>query len=91
MCSFMVTGDIKFNNLDELYHRILPALRVKTEELKRLKLTHIKEEDVWSYLVNRVWNNKEFLDVYGLVDDIINIDTIKLIEYHKENLYLKNS
>lgn len=77
----MVNDEIKFNSLNELYQRLIPALRVRVTELKREKLPHIKEEDIWNYLVDKVWVNKKSLEMCELVNDILKTDTIKLIEY----------
>ena len=42
--------NFEFRNLKELYERLKPALRTKTNELKRIGFNYIKEEDIWNCL-----------------------------------------
>ena len=83
----MVKEAEKYNNVNELYVRILPALKTKVAELKREKIFYIKEKDIWNYCVENIWQNKKDLRIYELVDNILNIDAIKLDIYLKKNLY----
>ena len=83
----MVKSEEKYNNANELYMRILPALKTKVAELKREKIYYIKEKDIWNYCVENIWKNKKDLRIYELVDNILNIDAIKLDIYFKKNLY----
>ena len=39
----------KFDSLNDLYKRMLPALRTRVEEINRLGFNY-KEIDVWNYL-----------------------------------------
>ena len=65
-------GDIKFKSLNELYERLLPALRSKKKELKNNGFSYIHEEDIWNYLKLMVWRNNTDLTLAKMVDDILN-------------------
>ncbi len=82
--------DIIFNSLEELYERITPALRTKTNEMRRLGLHYIREEDIWNYLKEIKWKDSKSLLLYQMVDDIINCENYKIDEYLKKKLNLKN-
>jgi len=73
-----------FNTIDDLYKRLLPALRAKSEELKRQKIL-VSTLDIWNFCVNVIWKNKSNLRLYDLVDDIFEIDSIKLQVYCSKN------
>ncbi len=78
--------EIKFNSLTELYNRLKPALYSKCLDIKRKNINYIKEEDIWNYLVNNVWINKIDLDMYEMVQDIFDLDIIKIDNYVKSLL-----
>ncbi len=73
----------KFKSMQELYQRLTPALKLKVEEVKRLKL-NIEEQDVWNYLMQNVWSNKKDIRIHEMVDDILNLDSLKLEIYLKK-------
>lgn len=76
--------DFKFNSIDELYKKLKPALKAKEAELKRNKITYIKESDVWNYLRGNYWNKKSNLTLGELVNDILSTPNYELEEYmHK--------
>lgn len=75
--------EVKFDSLNDLYKRMLPALRAKNDELNRLGLKNFKEIDIWNYLFQTKWHLKSNLRLNELVNDVFNIDEIKLIEYYK--------
>lgn len=72
--------NIKFNSLDELKKRLLPAIKTKVDELNRKGITFIKVEDIWDYLRMNVWNKSKDLTLSKCVDDILNTSDI---EYKK--------
>ena len=78
--------EIKFKSLEELYNRILPALKSKTRELNKKGLTYIHEEDIWNYLKNYRWNSSKDLDLGSMVNDIFNIDNKELDEYVRDEI-----
>ena len=63
--------DIKFNNLQELYDRIKPALESKASELIKNGYSYIHEEDIWNYLKNNKWSKSSNLDLGSMVNDIL--------------------
>lgn len=75
--------DIKFNSLQELYERLLPALRSKVKELKNNGYNYIKEEDIWNYFKKVKWTNCKTLTLYDMVDDVLNTPNNKIDEYVK--------
>ena len=68
----------KFNSISDLYKRVLPALQAKISELKREKIMFVDTIDVWNYCIENIWKNKNDLRIYELVDDILNVDGLKL-------------
>ena len=82
----MANYEEKFNSISELYERILPALKTKTEELKREKLNFITPKLIWQYCLINKWSNKKDLRIYEVVDDILNLSPLKLEIYYKKNL-----
>ncbi len=75
--------DEKFSSLNDLYNRLLPALNVKKQELKRAKL-EVSEKEIWNYCLKNKWVKRTDLRIYELVDDILNIDALKLEIYLKK-------
>lgn len=58
-----------FNSLEELYKRVLPALRIKSSETKE-----VTEQDIWDYLAKTKWNIATNLTLYDIVNDILTCD-----------------
>ncbi len=81
----MALENEKFASLNDLYNRLLPALKTKSADLKREKL-NISEKDIWSYCLKNKWSNKTDLRMHELVDDILNVDAFKLEIYLKKNI-----
>lgn len=81
--------DIEFGSLEELYKRLKPALKTKTEEMRRDGFDYIKEEDVWNYLKEVKWRTSRNLNLYQMVSDVLNIDNILIDSYLKDKLNLK--
>lgn len=79
----MVENYEKFNSINELYTRLLPAIKTKIMEFRREKIYSLECYDIWNYCLNMLWKNKNDLRLYEMVNDILNIDYLKL------NLYLK--
>ena len=75
---------MEFNSVKELYERLEPALKTKCKELKRINYYYIKEEDIWNYLKEYKWKKTSNLNLFEMVDDILNIDILKLDSYAKE-------
>ena len=73
--------NIEFENVEELYLRVLPALRSKVKELKRDNKLYIKERDIFEYLSNNVWNKSNNLYLDKIVDDIICLNNDDIDNY----------
>lgn len=80
-------SEIKFRSLEELYNRILPALKSKKKELKLKGYKYIKENDIWNFLKDYKWMKSSSLDLSSIVNDIFNINESELIEYIKEEMF----
>ena len=76
--------DIKFNSAQELYARVLPALKSKKKELVKNKIKYISEKDIWNLLSNNTWKREQDLTLADIVDDILNISNIRLVEMYHE-------
>lgn len=81
--------DIEFNSEKELYDRLKPALTTKVNELRRNNLDYIKKEDIWNFLKIKKWSKSNDLQLYQMVDDIINVDNILLDNYVKDEIKKK--
>ena len=75
--------DIKFNSLNELYKRLLPAMKTKVSELKLIGINYINEEDIWNYLRINKWNKSKDLTISECVDDILNTSELEYKKYIK--------
>ena len=76
--------DILFTSLKELYDRLLPALKNKRRELILLGYNNITEMDIWNYLKIKKWTKSHNLELYQMVDDIINLDYLVIADYYKD-------
>ncbi len=75
--------DVKFNSIDELYNRVLPALKSKRKELVRNNIKYISEKDIWLVISRFKWQKEKNLTLADIVDDILNTDNSKLLSmYH---------
>ena len=73
--------DEKFDSLESLYNRLLPALRSKEKELHQNHMIYIKKEDVWDYLRVTKWNKGVNLTLFDMVDDILNTNNDLIDSY----------
>lgn len=78
--------DIKFKTLNELYERLLPALRSKKKELNSCGFNYIHEEDIWNYLKSYAWKNNNNLTLDKMVDDILNTSNQEFENYMKKQI-----
>ena len=72
--------NLKFSN-EKLYELLLPALETKEIQLRRNDYLDISKEDIWTYLKENVWNEKNNLRVNRMVSDILNINNEILNDY----------
>lgn len=78
--------DIKFKTLNELYERLLPALRSKKKELNSSGFNYIHEEDIWNHLKSYTWKNNNNLTLDKMVDDILNTSNQEFENYMKKQI-----
>ncbi len=83
--------DFKFKSLEELYRKLLPALRCKCNDLKRNGISYILEEDVWEYLRLSKWCKKCNLTLGEMVNDILWVNNEEFKKYKNEQLLNKVS
>ncbi len=74
----------KINTINELYKRLTPALKMKSDEVNRLCKSRLNNIDIWNYLIDNKWKNKKDLRLYELVSDILDSDNIEIIEYTRK-------
>ena len=70
---------IEFKNEEELYEKVYPILRYKTNELEKLgfKITPVS---IWKYLSTNIFPNVRGLTLYDISHEIIHIDINKVIK-----------
>lgn len=76
----------EFRSVQELYQRLVPALKTKCSEMKRNGYPYIVEEDIWNYLSEKKWKLAQGLSLYQMVDDILNGDDVLIDDYVKSRL-----
>lgn len=77
---------MQFDSKEELYERVLPALRTKKDEFSRLGYSYIKEEDIWNYLVISSWQDAHELMLSDVVSDIMHVPLKEVDNYLKETI-----
>lgn len=81
-----MNNEIKFKSLQELYERILPALKSKTKEIHKKGMDYIHEEDIWNYLKTYKWTSSRSLDLGDMVNDIFTVEERELDNFVKSEL-----
>lgn len=81
-----MSENIVFENLDELFNRVKPALYSKCKELKREGYNLVSEKDIWNYLVEATWKKRNDLQLVDLVSDILFASNYDINEFVAENL-----
>lgn len=79
-------GNIKFNSLEELYKRLLPAMETKVNELMLNGIKYISVNDIWEYLRKTKWSKSKDLTLSECVDDILNTSDVEYKRYLKNKL-----
>lgn len=64
-----------FSNIKELKNRVMPALRIRSSELKKSGYNYT-EDDIWNYFII-VWKNSHNLTLSDIVNDILNSEIDK--------------
>lgn len=72
---------ITFNSVDELYNRLKPAFQLKVNEFKSKNMNFISSKEIWSFLSKTKWSKEKDLELYDMVNDILNVDENKLINF----------
>lgn len=83
--------EIEFTTVEELFQRVLPALRTKRRSLTKEKRKEIREEDIWNYLRKSKWSKAKQLTLADMVDDILNLDAALLDSYIREEWAKQNA
>lgn len=78
--------EIKFNSLTDLYSRLLPALRCRSNEIKRLGYSYIHEEDIWNFLKETKWINDTNLSLADMVSNIMEANELNIDNYIKKRI-----
>ncbi len=73
--------EFRFNTVDELYKKLLPALNTKVNNLKRKYINYITEKDIWQYLTQNYWKNSNKLTLSDMVNDILTTPDYILEEF----------
>lgn len=73
--------EIVFKNQEELYKRILPALRSKKKLLRKDGYRSIKENDIWDYMRYIKWVDSYGLELCDMVDDILHASNTDIANY----------
>lgn len=81
--------EITFNSIQELYNRLLPALKSKKKMISSTGFTSIKEKDIWEYLYTNKWSNEHGIALCDMVTDILHTENELFIQYY-ERKYINN-
>ena len=77
---------MEFNSANELYQRLLPALKTKEVDLKRAGYDYLAAEDIWNYLKESKWKESHNLALHEMVNDILNSENIVIDDYFKHKM-----
>ena len=85
--------EVTFNSAEELYKRLLPALRSKKKILGKSGYSYIKEKDIWDALRSLKWHQSNGLELCDMVDDILHTENQFFNSYYHrfdENINIEN-
>lgn len=82
--------DLEFETIEDLYRRLIPALRTKRREMRRNGYPYIREEDIWNYLKEIKWVRARNLLLYEMVNDVLGASEEQIDSYLKEKLNRRN-
>lgn len=74
----------EFTTIQELYEKVMPALKSKKNELRINKIYFIKEKEIFLCLQETKWQNESNLTLYDIVNDILTIKIDDLLTYMKD-------
>ena len=70
---------VEFNNINELFERVYPCLKLK-QRLLHTQGFDISIKSMWNYLAENTWKNSINLTLYDMVNDIMILDINNLKE-----------
>ncbi len=70
-----------FKTLEDLYERLVPALKAKETELHQNHMIYITIKDIWNFCYQTKWKGGSELTLCDLVDDILNSDNFEIDQY----------
>ena len=82
--------DYEFSSKEELFQRVKPALKAKTNEFRRLGYKYVQELDIWNYLVENIWCKAKDLMLSDVVNDILHVKIKKIDDYIKDKMSSTN-
>ena len=74
----------EFHSIEELYQRVLPALRTKVHELSKKGFSFVVEKDIWNLLMDK-WKKGKDLTLFDIVDDILKLDEKTILDKLNKN------
>lgn len=66
---------------NELYLKVLPALKTKKNEMAREGIRFVREIDLWEYHKEFTWRKVKGLTLASIVNDILNTDSKLYADY----------
>ena len=70
---------VEFNNINELFERVYPCLRLKQRLLYTQGLD-VSIKSIWEFLADKYWKNSINLTLYDMINDIMMLDVNSLKE-----------
>ncbi len=75
--------ELKFNNIQELYELLLPALETKEIQLRREDYLGLSKKHIFEYMRKEVWKQANNLRLHQMVSDILNADNSAINSYNE--------
>lgn len=73
--------EYEFQSLKELYDRIHPALKARSNEFKKIGFKEVNDSDIWNYLTENKWKKTENLTLSEMVNDIFDVKYDDVLNY----------
>lgn len=73
--------DLKFNDVEQLYDLLLPALETKEIQLRRNDYLGLSKKDIWDYLKDTKWKDYKEFRVHQMISDILTADNDSINSY----------
>lgn len=75
-------NNLEFNDINELYDRLLPALKIKVNSFKKLGYVFINEKNLFEILASISWSSFEGLELCDMVDQILHISPDEVLKHY---------